>query len=929
MSEFADISTWSTWLLNEEMEVEKRSSKGGFLQLFDWNSKSRKKLFSNKSELPAVENSKQGKENANGSANLRLQLAHDYGPGSNSKQNYDFYSASSVAEDEGYGQKAPGVVARLMGLDSLPTSKESDPYSNSSDCHSFRDSPYLSFIADFQNEHHMIVDGNMRNKLDGFKRNPVEIRLQKLQSRPIERFQSEVLPPKSAKPISVTQHRLLSPIKSPGFIPPKNAAYIIEAAAKIYEQSPRPATREKVQSPGSSSVPLRIRDLRDKMEAAQRQSRIYEASHRPTEQISVKNVRRQPCERGQVQSDSTRQFRASEVSRRDVSQNKGKEKSVSLAVQAKTNVQKREGKASSAGKNPLNQKEQNESKSGRRRPSVKVGERKNSLNRSSDVLRQNNQKQNSASNKDGESSKTSAPYHKEKKISSTSNMSRSTKTVSRIVVNTTTATRTASIVGTDVGKDLSSSRDSRLRSFTRKKQPVNGDIGFDGCGADKTLKSKDERSIKCNLTVEGCSTWDTADRKNGSDVVSFTFTSPIKKSMPGSTSSRHVLEKNNALSLFPGSYEDQSDSRTSTISSLGSNAIGGDDLGLLLEQKLKELTSKVGPTCEDLIKTGTASISANTFEDSVSIAHGKRLQVDFLHEKAGDYGHSSVDDLQLTATQMWQGPKKVENPKTVSSFTCEREFSLPCSSPASSLEPSISGGSCNSLDSYRSLTTDGSKYHLSDGSQEMMNWKTSMRTHLVEEGDAELLDSASSVSFTDADGKDSAIVSTSTNFNESPYWEFRYIRDIIKRADFVLEDFMLGEAQNIISLHLFDQLENQKTRSNKNGEEQLKIRRRVLFDSVVECLEFRCKQSSGGSFEAWAKWTTLVQRKEWLAEEVYREIAGWTSMEELMVDEVVDKDMSTQYGKWTDFSFEAFEEGVDMDKGILSSLIDELVHDLM
>ncbi|XP_060167267.1 uncharacterized protein LOC132598422 [Lycium barbarum] len=906
------------------MEVEKRSSKGGFLQLFDWNIKSRKKLFSNKSELP--ENSKQGKENANGSANLRLQQAHEYGPGSNSTHNYDFYSASSVAEDGSYGQKAPSVVARLMGLDSLPTSKESDPYFNSSfDCRSFRDSPYLSFVADFQNEHHVIVDGNMRNKLDGFKKNPVEMRLQKVQSLPIERFQSEVLPPKSAKPVSVTHHRLLSPIKSPGFIPPKNAAYIIEAAAKIYEQSPRPATREKVQSSGSSSVPLRIRDLRDRMEAAQRQSRIYEASHRPKEQNSVKNVRRQPRERGQVQSDNTCQFRASEVSRRDVSQNKGKEKSVSLAVQAKTNVQKREGKAN---KNPLSQKEQNESKSGRKRL-VKVGERRNSLNRPSDVLRQNNQKQNSASNKDGESSKTSAPCHKEKKVSSTGNTSRPSKTVSKIVVNTTTATGTASIVGNGVGKDLSSSRDSRLRSSTGKKQPVNGDVGSDRCAADNMMKSKDERSIKCNLTIEGCSNWDTADRKKGSDVVSFTFTSPIKKSTHGPTSSNHILEKNNALSLFPGSYDDQSDSRTSTISSLGSNAVGGDDLGMLLEQKLKELTSKVGPSCEDLTKTGTASRSANTFEDSLSIVtHGKRLQVDLLHENADDYGHSSVDDLRPTATQMWQGPKKVEKPRTASSFTCEKEFSLPCSSPASSLEPSISGGSCNSLDSYRSLTTDGSKYHPSDGSQEMTNWKTCMRINLVD-GDAELLDSASSVSLADAGGKDSTTASISTNFDESPYWEFRYIRDIIRSSDLVLEDFMLGEAQSIIALDLFDHLENQKTRTNKNVDEQLKIRRRVLFDSVVECLEFRCKQSCGGSFEAWAKWTTLVQRKEWLAEEVYREIAGWTSMEELMVDEVVDKDMSTQHGKWTDFSFEAFEEGVDIEKGILSSLMDELIHDLM
>lgn len=34
------------------MEVEKRNSKGGFFQLFDWNGKSRKKLFPDKQESP-------------------------------------------------------------------------------------------------------------------------------------------------------------------------------------------------------------------------------------------------------------------------------------------------------------------------------------------------------------------------------------------------------------------------------------------------------------------------------------------------------------------------------------------------------------------------------------------------------------------------------------------------------------------------------------------------------------------------------------------------------------------------------------------------------------------------------------------------------------------------------------------------------------
>lgn len=37
-----------------QMEVEKRGMKGGFFQLLDWNSKSRKKLFSSKPEVPGI-----------------------------------------------------------------------------------------------------------------------------------------------------------------------------------------------------------------------------------------------------------------------------------------------------------------------------------------------------------------------------------------------------------------------------------------------------------------------------------------------------------------------------------------------------------------------------------------------------------------------------------------------------------------------------------------------------------------------------------------------------------------------------------------------------------------------------------------------------------------------------------------------------------
>ncbi|KAL2551437.1 putative late blight resistance protein-like protein R1B-17 [Forsythia ovata] len=48
---------------------------------------------------------------------------------------------------------------------------------------------------------------------------------------------------------------------------------------------------------------------------------------------------------------------------------------------------------------------------------------------------------------------------------------------------------------------------------------------------------------------------------------------------------------------------------------------------------------------------------------------------------------------------------------------------------------------------------------------------------------------------------------------------------------------------------------------------------------------------------------------------------------ELMVDEVVDKDMNTKDGQWVEFEIQAFEEGVEIENRILASLVDELVDD--
>lgn len=151
-------------------------------------------------------------------------------------------------------------------------------------------------------------------------------------------------------------------------------------------------------------------------------------------------------------------------------------------------------------------------------------------------------------------------------------------------------------------------------------------------------------------------------------------------------------------------------------------------------------------------------------------------------------------------------------------------------------------------------------------------------------------------------------------------WELEYIRKIVNHAKVVLEDVAFGQTQSVISVNLFDQLENQ----NKYMDPFMKLQRKALFDCVSLCLEGRHECAFGGSYK---EWSTMFNKNELLADEIQKEICGWTNMEDLDGDDLVEMDMSRGTGKWLDFEAEALEEGVVIEKGILTVLIDEIVDD--
>ncbi|KAJ6883208.1 hypothetical protein NC652_030436 [Populus alba x Populus x berolinensis] len=410
------------------------------------------------------------------------------------------------------------------------------------------------------------------------------------------------------------------------------------------------------------------------------------------------------------------------------------------------------------------------------------------------------------------------------------------------------------------------------------------------------------------------------NRKNGMDVVSFMFSSPIKRAMPSYQSSGQMSDKFNNSAIDSFGSNDHPSFRSSTSYLPGLNVVGGDVMGVFLEQKLRELTNKVESTHCNVIREETSATSSS-LENSLStpnVASTSSARLDQMLQIAQDKDKSDslgyfdcvlVEKSQLAMNQKWQQSEEMEVQSSSSNYSeTGKELECQRTSPVSILEPSFASGSCSYL--------NGSSHCSTNESVEM-------------EGETELSDSASSISIVDVVRKYTTRTCSTTELKELSDWELDFIRDILNSAEVNLKGFALDQTSKVINPSLFDLLENQDKGMESNEVEDSKLVRKLLFDCVSEFLDFKCRQTFVGSCKAWAKLLTLFQRKGWLAEELYKEILGWQSMGDLMVDELVEQDMSTTNGKWLDFSIEAFEDGVEIEDGILTSLVDELVSDLL
>ncbi|XP_039026113.1 uncharacterized protein LOC120159603 [Hibiscus syriacus] len=374
------------------------------------------------------------------------------------------------------------------------------------------------------------------------------------------------------------------------------------------------------------------------------------------------------------------------------------------------------------------------------------------------------------------------------------------------------------------------------------------------------------------------------------DVVSFTFTAPLTRSLKTST---QIAEKNNGIRMDNRGKRLLPDTESMNLSSLGQNVIGGDALSILLERKLLELNNAI---------ESSSKKSLRSEPDSTSISFSQERNL-------------SSCDLQPLRSIHKDSMRWMDE---CSSSTLDARQP----SPVSILEPSFSTESCNSSDSTDSFSIDGSKRCSTIQTAEVLRLSPLKKLRTLE-ADTELSDSASSIS-SGAVAKSNRNIVAMSDPIISVNWELEYVKLIVCNVELMFKDFAIGRAHQIINPCLFNQLERRRS----DGEEG-KLERKVLFDSVSECLNSKCRQYASGGHRTWAKGMAIMRRNKWLAEEVHKEISRWRAMGDCMVDELVNDDMSSGYGKWLDFEVDAFVVGVDIEEQIMNALVDEMIGEIL
>ncbi|XP_058763976.1 uncharacterized protein LOC131637406 [Vicia villosa] len=376
------------------------------------------------------------------------------------------------------------------------------------------------------------------------------------------------------------------------------------------------------------------------------------------------------------------------------------------------------------------------------------------------------------------------------------------------------------------------------------------------------------------------------------DAVSFTFSSHLKQKtgMPVEMEETNNNNERNKYFQRPQSLK-------------------VDELSCFLEQKLRELTSRKNELATNALPQKSSAVILQELISALSSEH-----------LIGHDGHMHSEDV---------------------GFLCEtkqeRLLGASCNdnhlSPGSVLEASFSSSSLDES-SGRGFHPDSVSFSYSQPEQM--------------EHDDELLDSA--VSFNK--GSISKILidivnqismalqwlySFGTHFSRS---KLNNMKSVLMNAELVLRianensEEEMPPPQLLIYRFLCNELDAMLTDFNgfvgceDSNSKPRKMLNGFILDCVIEYLESNCYQYFHSGFNSWTQ-LPLCMKDVTLTQEVTREANKWACMVGMVPDEIIEWEMSHSLGKWDDFDIEAFEAGVDIDRVILRSLVDEVVEEFV
>ncbi|KAH6820750.1 hypothetical protein C2S53_017503 [Perilla frutescens var. hirtella] len=406
------------------------------------------------------------------------------------------------------------------------------------------------------------------------------------------------------------------------------------------------------------------------------------------------------------------------------------------------------------------------------------------------------------------------------------------------------------------------------------------------------------------------------------NVVSFTFNSSVKRKI-----GIHEVAKTqvrSGLRCDEGEQEPalgESERKTKFEKPC---PISGDALGALLQQKLKELNCQ-GEDTGNAPKKTTATILQELITALTSEAP---FQQDNL---------CSISDRRSG----WSGQSHLSNSKSSTVFqgnamNVKRSFDQPLDSehlsPGSVLEPFFSTESCPS-----SSADDSLGYKMVDESLDCSYCEP-------ESPNPDILDSAASLNAIEntkemiLNNVSEILCCSGLDFGLKGN-ELDKVKDVLLNAELAFHSAMLsgsavGRGSPIKHL-LLDELDMLASvlwmnfgcsLGIEDGNEVNQLRRFVL-DSIMEYLGVR--------FQEYPERGSKVSRKlpfrmnnSMLILEIVEVVRRWEKISRFGLDELIEREMSHSLGEWTVCETEAFESGIEISRHLFQILLDEILMDL-